>query len=136
MNSYTPKINSPQQFLLCTTVFSVVVLTQQNHSIVHHNGKSVVQQIQTLMFTRAIHVEHVLDMSAFSFLNCFRRFVSRRGRSDLIISDNATQFKLAAGTLQLASTDIVQENNKFAESGFKKSKPFKEVYKSSIHWLQ
>ena len=43
---------------------------------------------------RAIHLEWVLDLSASQFLNCLRRFVSHRGKPDVIFSDNASQFKL------------------------------------------
>ena len=48
----------------------------------------------TYLSIRAIHMEWVLDLTASQFLNCIRRFVSRRGRPDLIISDNAPQFRL------------------------------------------
>ena len=48
----------------------------------------------TCLSIRAIHMEWVLDLTATQFLNCIRRFVSRRGRPDLIISDNAPQFRL------------------------------------------
>ena len=43
---------------------------------------------------RAIHLEWVRTLSAEHFLNCLRRFMARRGRPELIISDNAAQFKL------------------------------------------
>ena len=48
----------------------------------------------TCLSIRAIHMEWVLDLTATQFLNCIRRFVSRQGRPDLIISDNAPQFRL------------------------------------------
>ena len=48
----------------------------------------------TCLSIRAIHLEWVLDLSASQFLNCLRRFVSRRGKPDVIFSDNASQFKL------------------------------------------
>ena len=38
-------------------------------------------------------MEWVLDLSASQFLNCLRRFVSRGGKRDVIISDNAPQYK-------------------------------------------
>ena len=53
----------------------------------------------TCLTIRAIHLEWVLDLTANQFLNCLRRFVSRRGRPDSIISDNAPQFKLTKTTL-------------------------------------
>ena len=48
----------------------------------------------TCLSIRVIHLEWVLDLSASQFLNCLRRFVSRRGKPDVIFSDNAPQFKL------------------------------------------
>ena len=48
---------------------------------------------------RAIHLEWVMDLTATQFLNCLQRFVSWRGKPDLIISDNATQFKLTTTAL-------------------------------------
>ncbi|MCP3668262.1 MAG: transposase family protein, partial [Gammaproteobacteria bacterium] len=48
----------------------------------------------TCCVTRAIHLEPVSDMSSQQFLNCFRRFVARRGKHVSIISDNAPQFVL------------------------------------------
>ena len=40
-----------------------------------------------------------MDLTATQFLNCLRRFISRRGKPDSIISDNAPQFKLTSTAL-------------------------------------
>lgn len=48
------------------------------------------------LVTRAIHLEPVTDYSSREFLNALIRFVSRRGRPKLIISDNAAQFRLVS----------------------------------------
>ena len=53
----------------------------------------------TCLTVRAIHLEWVTDLTAVQFLSCLRRFVSRRGRPELIISDNAPQFKLTSSAL-------------------------------------
>ena len=45
----------------------------------------------TCLTARAVHLEWVLDLTAIQFLNCVKRFISRRGKPD---SDNAPQFKL------------------------------------------
>ena len=50
----------------------------------------------TCLTVREIHLEWVTDLTAVQFLSCLRRFVSCRGRSELIISDNAPQFKLTS----------------------------------------
>ena len=43
---------------------------------------------------RAVHLELVKRLLAEAFLDCVRRFISRRGRPRLIICDNAPQFQL------------------------------------------
>jgi len=48
----------------------------------------------TCLSVRAVHLELVRGLSAQQFLDCVRRYVARRGRPQLIISDNAPQFKL------------------------------------------
>ncbi|XP_015431641.1 PREDICTED: uncharacterized protein LOC107187946 [Dufourea novaeangliae] len=42
--------------------------------------------------TKAIHIELATDLSTEAFLNCFRRFIARRGKCQRIFSDNATNF--------------------------------------------
>ncbi|KAK6755285.1 hypothetical protein RB195_013950 [Necator americanus] len=44
--------------------------------------------------TRAVHLEVVENLSAGAFLNCFVRFVSRRGVPEIVRSDCGTNFKL------------------------------------------
>ena len=54
----------------------------------------------TCLTVRAIHLEWVLDLTAIQFLSCLRRFVSRRGRTDMIISDNAPHKDNFGGTVE------------------------------------
>ena len=53
----------------------------------------------TCSSVRTIHLEWVMDLTAIQFSNCLRRFISRRGKPDSIISDNAPQFKLTSTAL-------------------------------------
>ena len=53
------------------------------------------------LFTRAIHLELVTDMTTEKFLLAFRRFVSRRGLCKTIHSDNAKTFKRADMELKI-----------------------------------
>jgi len=60
-------------------------------------GKEVVKMwicLFTCLAVRAVHLEWVRSLSAEHFLFCLIRFMARRGRPELIISDNAAQFKL------------------------------------------
>ena len=61
----------------------------------------------TCLKVRAIHLEIVQNMSAESFLLCFRRFVSRRGKPKLVISDNGSQIKLGCKVLRKIWKDAV-----------------------------
>ena len=65
----------------------------------------------TCMSTRAVHLELVSDLSAKSFMLCLRRFMSRRGVPERIISDNASQFKLTKTTIERAWTNIVKDSD-------------------------
>ena len=47
----------------------------------------------TCASTRAIHLELINDLSGGSFLQAFRRFSSRRGLPNVVMSDNAKTFK-------------------------------------------
>ena len=43
--------------------------------------------------TRAVHLDLVRNLNVYCFLNCLRRFTSRRGTASLIVPDNAKTFK-------------------------------------------
>ena len=61
----------------------------------------------TCVTTRAVHLELVEDMTTECFLHALRRFIARRGKPDEIISDNATHFKAAKNTINVAWKDLV-----------------------------
>ena len=44
------------------------------------------------MTTRVIHLELAFELSTSSFINCLRRFLSRRGNIKHLYTDNATNF--------------------------------------------
>jgi len=50
--------------------------------------------------TRALHLELIHDLTAFSFMHVLRKFCARRGMPNLIISDNAKTFKSTAKALR------------------------------------
>lgn len=55
--------------------------------------------LYTCLAVRAIHLEVVNDLTSIQCLMGLRRFVAGRGRPKLIVSDNATQFKLTSEIL-------------------------------------
>uniref|UniRef100_A0A183BUB6 Integrase catalytic domain-containing protein n=1 Tax=Globodera pallida TaxID=36090 RepID=A0A183BUB6_GLOPA len=54
----------------------------------------------TCLTTRAVYLEPTTDLSANSFINVLRRFISRRGRPKRMLSDNGGQFVLADKTVK------------------------------------
>lgn len=65
----------------------------------------------TCLVTRAVHLELIQNMSAEQFILGFRRFLSRHGKPREIISDNASQFKLASETLGKLWGQILTHND-------------------------
>ena len=61
----------------------------------------------TCMVTRAVHMELIQDMTTEEFLLGFKGFVSQRGASCEIVSDNATQFKAASKMIERAWKRII-----------------------------
>ena len=58
-------------------------------------GRSEVKRygcLFTCLSIRAIHVEKLDSLESDSFINAFRRFMSRRGRPEVVFSDNGTNF--------------------------------------------
>ena len=64
--------------------------------------------LYTCCVTRAVHLDLVRSLDAFTFLNSFRRFASQRGTPSLVVSDNAKTFMSTAKLLrQFYSNDKV-----------------------------
>ena len=61
----------------------------------------------TCAVVKAIHLELLEDQTTDAFLRAFRRFISRRGVPECIISDNAKTFKAGAQELQTIKTQIL-----------------------------
>ena len=65
----------------------------------------------TCCVVRAVHLDLVPDMTAESFLRCFRRFTSRRGFPAKLLSDNAKTFKSAEHEItSILNNPIVQRH--------------------------
>ena len=55
----------------------------------------------TCCVVRAVHLELVVNLSVVSFIQCFKRFVSRRGLPRRLVSDNGKTFKGAAKFIRM-----------------------------------
>lgn len=65
----------------------------------------------TCLVIRAVHLEMVNEMTSDEFLMALRRFISQRGSAEIIISDNALQFKAANKTLENVLKNVLQSED-------------------------
>lgn len=63
------------------------------------------------LISKAVHLELVSDLSTNGFLNIFKRFVSRRGCSSEVFSDNAANF--VGANNQLSNIETLVNVDKF-----------------------
>ena len=77
-----------------------------------HKGSMIKTYIAlfTCCLTRAIHLELINELTTWSFLNCFKRFTSRRGTPSLVVSDNAKTFKAASKFFKKCGKDTGVNN--------------------------
>ena len=64
----------------------------------------------TRLAVRAVHLELVKGLSAPLFLDYLKRFIARRGKPKLIISDNAPQFRLVKTMLDMEWNKTFKSN--------------------------
>ena len=90
------------------------------------NANKEVTKVYICLFTctaiRAVHLELVEDQTASAFLRAFKRFASRRGIPECIISDNAKTFKEGSQDLKALKTQVIEaaESQRFlANHGIK-----------------
>ena len=87
--------------------------TQSNQAFAKRYGV-----LFTCLITWAVHLEIAGDMSPDSFILALRRFISRQGPIDIILSDNGTNFvdaerELRNGFKELDQTLISSELNRY-----------------------
>ena len=76
-------------------------------------GRSVVVRygcLFTCLTTRAVHLEVAHSLDTDSFLNAVIRFISRRGKPELIRSDNGTNFRSGQREMQEAMVDDLDQD--------------------------
>ena len=62
------------------------------------------------MATQAVHLELTEALSAQSFLQAFHHFVSQRGLSSVMMSDNAKTFKSVSKDIKIRQSKEVQQH--------------------------
>ena len=65
--------------------------------------------LYSCLTVRAVHIEMAYDLSTSSFINCFRRFIGRRGLPKRVFSDNGTNFVGAERVLRNALQELNEE---------------------------
>jgi hypothetical protein len=92
----------PKSRVSSSAPFTYVGLDYLGPLYIKENGETT--KVWVCLFTclavRAIHLELVREMSTEQFLLCLRRFIGRHGQPKQLISDNASQLKLADTTLK------------------------------------
>ena len=76
-----------------------------------NENKKVWVCLYTCLVTRAVNLDVMSDMSTEQSLLAIRRFVARHGKPKEIISDNASQFKLASDVINKLWRNILPEND-------------------------
>ena len=60
--------------------------------------------------TRSVHLEVVPNLSAYSFIQAFRRFISRKSLPRILISDNSTTFIAGSEEIKrLSNSDVITD---------------------------
>ena len=90
----------PKSRVLQSQAFQFTGIDYAGPLYVRDQGNQTSSKVYICLFTcaavRAIHLELVEDQTIQAFLRAFRRFISRRGVPECIISDNAKTFKAGA----------------------------------------
>lgn len=58
--------------------------------------------IYVCLKTRAVHIDYVTDLTSVKFIECYERFIAKRGRCIRMYSDNSTSFVGAAKEIRKA----------------------------------
>ncbi|CAF4503642.1 unnamed protein product, partial [Didymodactylos carnosus] len=91
----------PKERLLEAPAFTYVGVDYLGPLIIK-DGDNEQKKVWICLFTcaviRAVHLELVPDMTTNEFIEAFRRFMARRGKPKVILSDNGKQFHLANTT--------------------------------------
>ena len=76
----------------------------------NHTSFKVYICLFTCAAVKTLHLGLVEDQTTQAFLRAFRRFISRQGVPECIISDNAKTFKAGAQELQAMKTQVLKPN--------------------------
>ena len=107
-------VNSPPLPDIRVTGFQPFQVTGIDYdgSLYVRNANKEVTKVYICLFTctaiRAVHLELVEDQTASAFLRAFKRFASRRGIPECIISDNAKTFKAGSQDLKALKTQVIE----------------------------
>ena len=104
----------PKSRVLQSQAFQFTGIDYAGPLYVRDQGNQTSSKVYICLFTcaavRAIHLELVEDQTTQAFRRAFRRFISRRGDPECIISYNAKTFKTGAQELQTIKKQVLKPN--------------------------
>ena len=68
-------------------------------------GRAVLKSFGYLTM-KAVHIQMLYSLDSSSFINCFQRFIARRGMPQIMRSDNGTHFTSAQKELKTALAKV------------------------------
>lgn len=110
------RVNRPiRPFYICGTDFAEPFLIKDGKL----RNRAIIKSYMCIFVcfaTKAVHIEVVSDLSAESFLNAFKRFISRRGLCKRVYSDNGTNYVGASNKIKEVFELIsnIEKNEKFS----------------------
>ncbi|KAG7313182.1 hypothetical protein JYU34_000276 [Plutella xylostella] len=104
----TPCPPLPENRIKDAAPFQVTGVDAAGPMILKTGGKTWIM-LFTCAIYRAIHIEVVTSMTTDSFLMALRRFIARRGRCEIIYSDNGTNFRGAENHLSIIDWEKMKE---------------------------
>ncbi|GAB0089833.1 hypothetical protein DMENIID0001_044500 [Sergentomyia squamirostris] len=107
------RVTPAPPFSRCGVDYAGPIITKRNKGRGNVMEKSYIA-IFVCLVTKAVHVEAVTDLTAEAFLAALRRFIARRGKPSLIMSDNGTNFVGAQKILDRETALAIKAASEFA----------------------
>lgn len=109
-NLPSSRVTPAPPFSRCGVDYAGPIMTRRNKGRGNVTEKSYLA-IFICLVTKAIHIEVVTDLSTDAFLAAMKRFIARRGKPMLIMSDNGTNFVGAKRVLDKEIEMVIKKSS-------------------------
>ncbi|KMQ87772.1 hypothetical protein RF55_12859 [Lasius niger] len=116
-NLPTPRVSPARPFVHCGIDYCGPFMVRESRRRNSKHSKAYAA-VFICLSCKAIHIELIFDLSTESFLNAFKRFISRRGKPSDIYTDNGTNFVGAARELKELRQSFLNEVRRDGVSDF------------------